>query len=84
MVPITSAKRRVFFKVVARNKGVLEIRVLDASQKCATFSACAFDFKSESSLIIQQYLSWLELASCQVEIMNNEILPHQIFFAMRR
>ena len=36
----------------------------------ATFSACVFYCKS--SLIIQQYLSWLELASCQVEIMNNE------------
>ena len=49
-----------FQKLWVLNKGVLEIHHLDASQTRATFSACVFYSESESSLITQGNLTWLE------------------------
>ena len=56
MVPIMSANEAVVFENCGqvRYKGVLEIRVLDASQMRVTFSACVFDSESESSLMTQE------------------------------
>ena len=53
MVPITSANETGVLKVVGGYKGVLEIRVLDASQTHLNFSASVFDSERESSLITQ-------------------------------